>query len=109
MSNNLSKKIDDLSQKLGQLKAQKQQADALQRARASAANRKADTRRKILLGAFLLDQLGLDGALHLKVQGLRLDEWLIKPDDRALFDLLSSTGAQNQAAHATFTGDGGEA
>lgn len=108
MSANLSRKIDNLSQKLAQLRAQKQQADALQRARTAAAGRKADTRRKILLGAFLIDQLGVDGAKQLKVQHMRLADWLSKPDDRELFGLPPSTSGPASAAHAPSASIGGE-
>jgi hypothetical protein len=109
MSNkNLSQKIDQLSQKLNQLKAQKLQADALERARAAAANRKAETRRKILVGAFVLDQLGSDGVSQLKIQGRRLEEWLTKSDDRMLFGLHPPASGPAPVAQAISTIAGGE-
>ena len=86
----LDDRIATLSGKLKQLKAQQQQAAARQKALESKQARRADTRRKILVGAIVLaklDQGEFDkGKLH-----RWLDEALTRPDDRALFDLTASS------------------
>ena len=48
-------------------------------------NRKADTRRKILLGAWLLQQLGSDDAITAKLKR-DLPRVLSRPTDRQLFE-----------------------
>lgn len=53
------------------------------RAQLSRAARKADTRRKILLGAWLMDRAGGD----IERLGVQLSNWLIRDQDRALFGL----------------------
>lgn len=89
MSSNLAKKIDDLNQKLAHLKAQKSAAENRERAKNLAVNRKADTRKKILLGAFVLDQVSSTGISGLEVGNERFDEWLTRPEDRLLFGLAT--------------------
>lgn len=96
MPSDLSKKIDGLTQKLAQLKAQKQQSEALQNARFSAAKRKDDARRKILLGSFVLNKLNLSGASSLVVKGQLFDEWLTRPNDRNLFGLPVANPKNNE-------------
>ena len=80
---NLDDRIATLSGKLKQLKAQQQQAAARQKALESKRTRRADTRRKILVGAIVLAKLD-QAQLH-----RWLDESLTRADDRALFGLLS--------------------
>lgn len=83
-----AKTIEALRARLAALQAQEQAAAARARAAASKANRAQETRRKILLGAFLLDQLGgASGVAGLSVQGKRFDAYLTRPDDRSLFSL----------------------
>lgn len=52
----------------------------------NAATRKTDTRRKILAGAWLLNEIEL-GQEFKDFVYKKLDGFLTKPDDRALFDL----------------------
>lgn len=80
-------KIEALQQRLARLQSEQRQAEARARASASRISRAQDTRRKVLVGAFLLDQLGPAGVARLSIQGRLFDAWLARPDDRALFDL----------------------
>ena len=50
--------------------------------------RRIDARRKILLGAFVLEQLERTGSSpqNLSFEGQRFFEWLVRPTDRAVFD-----------------------
>lgn len=53
--------------------------------------RAADTRRKILIGSFVMAATNLEPKeiIRLKLNGKRLDEYLNKPADRHLFGLAS--------------------
>lgn len=83
-----AKKIEELQQRLARLQAEQRAAEARARASASKATRAQETRRKILLGAFLLDQLGgVSDVAGLSAQGKRFDSWLTRPEDRTLFGL----------------------
>lgn len=79
-------KILDLEKKLIELKAQQKAEQARRRAVQSKVERARDTRRKILAGAFLIEQLGAAGLMQLVLQGRSFSAWLTRPDDRALFD-----------------------
>jgi len=69
----LDERISSLETKLKQLKVRQQRIDARARALSNRRARKDDTRRKILIGATVL---------------ARIDRHhLVRPDDRALFDL----------------------
>ncbi|MCL2525416.1 MAG: mobilization protein [Betaproteobacteria bacterium] len=83
------RQIDDLKKRLDEAKAKKQKIDAGIKARQSKKERAADNRRKILLGAFVLENLKKDGisAVMFTYAGKRFDEWLKRPDDRALFGM----------------------
>lgn len=81
------KKIEELQARLARLQAEQRAAEQRARAAASKATRAADTRRKVLAGAFLLDLLGVEGVARLSVQGRRFDAWLTRADDLALFNL----------------------
>jgi large subunit ribosomal protein L7/L12 len=72
--------------KLKQLKALKQKQEAMKRAAEAKANRANDTRRKILIGAMMLDHMEKNEATKTSVMG-KLDAFLTRPDDRALFGL----------------------
>ena len=79
MSTPRQQKILELEKKLAELKNKARAAEARQRAAHSKAERARDTRRKILVGAFLLDQLGRDGAAQLVVQGRAFSSWVSRP------------------------------
>jgi hypothetical protein len=82
----IDERIEALEAKLKQLKVRQQRAEARARALSSRRDRKADTRRKILVGAVILAKVE-NGLFDKK----RLNEWLdaalTREDDRALFGL----------------------
>lgn len=82
----ITEKIEQAEQRLKQLKALKQKQAARERAANAKRERAADTRRKILLGAFYLDQMERNEALKAQIVQ-KLDAYLTRNDDRALFDL----------------------
>lgn len=72
--------------KLKQLKEQQQKLEARKRAAESKRQRAADTRRKILIGSMFLDQMDQNEDTKTKMMA-RLDAYLKRPHDRALFGL----------------------
>src|ERR1039457_252473 len=54
--------------------------------------RRLDARRKILLGAFVLEQLERadSSPLALTFEGKRFFDWLVRPNDRAVFENLTA-------------------
>lgn len=74
-------KIETLKQKKEQLNARIQKLEALQKAR----ERKCDTRRKILIGAYFIDKANEEGNLDSLFQ--QLDGYLKRSSDRELFGL----------------------
>ena len=79
-------KIKAQETKLKQLKAQKQQIEARQRAAAAKITRQQDTRRKVLVGAVILAKVERGEWPKDKLLAM-LDSTLIRADDRALFEL----------------------
>jgi len=57
--------------------------------RPTRSQRRLDARRKILLGAFVLEQLERSGGSpqSLTFEGQRFFDWLVRPTDRAVFDV----------------------
>jgi len=82
----LTAKLDRLRAAQAKVKAEIQAAEARQRARQSKAKRVADTRRRILLGAWLLERMKKDETVRARLVA-ELDAWLTQPNDRALFGL----------------------
>ena len=86
------KKIDEsieaLKKKLEEAKARKQKMEALARVKASKESRAADTRKKILIGAMVLESMSSNEETRVRVLE-RLDKFLSRTDDRALFGLPS--------------------
>jgi len=82
----LDQQIETLQEKLKQLKTRQQAIENRKKAIASKRERKADTRRKILIGATVLARIDRKelGQAELKTW---LDKHLTRDDDRALFDL----------------------
>ncbi len=72
-----------LQAKRAKLKAKLAQLD-----RPSKSQRRLDARRKILLGAFVLEQLERTGSSPqaLTFEGKRFFDWLVRPNDRAVFE-----------------------
>ncbi len=86
-----TEQIARLTQQIEQAQAKKRKLLARQRAAEHKARRSADTRRKILLGAWLLGQLDdpKQGPVLHALLADRLPGWLERDDDRALLaDLL---------------------
>jgi hypothetical protein len=83
---NRVEKIAQLEEKLRQLKAREQAIEARRRTLESRRSRKADTRRKILVGAIVLAKVERGEIDRADLTGW-LDEALTRSDDRALFDL----------------------
>ena len=90
--------------KLARLKAQKAKLDAkiqLAEARHKTTQRKQDTRRKILVGAYALEQADKTNGLEALAQ--QLDSFLTRDSDRQLFGLKPLVKrTQSRVTHATF-------
>ena len=82
---NIEKKIEDQLEKLKQLKAQKQAIEAREKTKTKEQERKDDTRRKILLGSYLIKKMQNEANKE-KILA-ELNEYLTENRDRQLFDL----------------------
>jgi len=82
----LDDQISTLQEKLQQLKLRQQRVDARKRAIAAHRERKADTRRKILIGTLMLNRIQRGEFDQAQLLGW-LDQTLSRSDDRALFQL----------------------
>jgi hypothetical protein len=87
-----------LQAKRAKLKAKLAQLD-----RPSKSQRRLDARRKILLGAFVLEQLEHAGMSPqtLTFQGKRFFDWLVRPNDRAVFESPAATTPPPPETHAS--------
>ena len=81
-----SAKIAELEEKLRQLKAREQAVEARRRTLESRRSRKADTRRKILVGAIVLTKVERGEIADADLRRW-LDGALTRADDRGLFGL----------------------
>jgi len=82
----LDDQISTLQQRLQQLKLRQQRIDARRRAIAANRERKAETRRKILMGTLVMGKIQR-GEIDQRQIMAWLDEALTRMTDRALFDL----------------------
>ena len=82
---NIEKKIEAQLEKLKQLKAQKQAIEAREKTKQKEKERKDDTRRKILLGSYLIKKMQNEANKE-KILA-ELNEYLIEDRDRKLFNL----------------------
>ena len=82
----LDDQISTLQQKLSQLKLRQQRLDARKRAVDALRERKAATRRKILVGGIVLAKVQQGEIDDAQFRGW-LDQALTRTDDRALFGL----------------------
>jgi hypothetical protein len=82
---NIEKKIEAQLEKLKQLKAQKQAIEAREKTKQKEQERKDDTRRKILLGSYLIKKMQNEANKE-KILA-ELNEYLTEDRDRKLFDL----------------------
>ena len=83
----LTEKIAKQQERLQHLKAQKQALEAREKKKLAEQQRKDETRRKILLGSFLLKKISENEACREKVIK-ELSEYLTEERDRKLFNLL---------------------
>jgi hypothetical protein len=93
-------RLQTLREKREQLDAQLKALEA----RNKQAERKADTRRKVIAGALALEhyEKNPDSEFHRIIFRL-LDEYVVRPHDRALFPELSEAGA-NSPRHGADSG-----
>ncbi|MFA0870838.1 mobilization protein [Acinetobacter baumannii] len=84
-ADNLEKKIEAHLEKLKQLKARKQAIEAREKSKQKEQERKEDTRRKILLGSYLIKKMQNEANKE-KILA-ELNEYLTENRDRQLFDL----------------------
>ena len=82
---NIEKKNEAQLKKLKQLKAQKQAIEAREKNKNKEQQRKDDTRRKILLGSYLIKKMQNEANKE-KILA-ELNEYLTENRDRQLFDL----------------------
>ena len=78
-------KMNQLKENIIQLKAQKQAALAREKSKQKAQERKDETRRKILLGSFLLKEMEDEAQKQKILAGI--NEYLTEDRDRKLFNL----------------------
>jgi len=78
-------KIDKLKKQRGVINARIQKMEALETSR----QRKRDTRRKILVGAYHLDKAKADNAMH-EINKI-MSSYLTRKSDRVLFDLSNKS------------------
>ncbi len=92
--------------KVKQLKAKKELIEARKVHALIKGKRSDDTRRKILAGAMVLEVSSRDEEARLRFME-RMDKFLVRPDDRALFGLppLPQAGGENKGKE---TGTGGQ-
>lgn len=86
MATSIEEKIKAQEEKLKQLKSIKQRIEASKRAAATKITRQQDTRRKVLAGAMILEMMEKDEGNRQRFMQ-RLDSYLTRADDRALFGL----------------------
>jgi len=82
----LEKKIEAQLEKLKQLKARKQAIEAREKSKQKEQERKDDTRRKILLGSYLIKKMQNEANKEKILADL--NEYLTEERDRKLFDLM---------------------
>jgi hypothetical protein len=86
----LDEQISALEERLKQLKLRQQRAEARQRAAVAIRERKAETRRRILVGEIVLAKLK-EGAMDETQIRAWLDEAPMRESDRVLFGLAAKT------------------
>lgn len=93
----IESQIASTKQKLSQLKALQKKNMELRKMEEQEAARKADTRRKILLGAFLLERMLRDARLETETLS-QLENYLTRDDERALFGFAALRPEQRPAS-----------
>ena len=82
----LDERIQKHEEKLKQLKAQQQALQAREKKKLAEQQRSDDTRRKILLGAYMLKKMGESDFEKQKILA-ELNEYLVEQRDRRLFEI----------------------
>lgn len=102
-------RLEFASERLAQAKALHEHLLAQKRTKELAANRKLETRKKIILGSFLMSHMSKSAQNHDGVMGL-VDKWLTRDNERVLFDLPPrapvndpSVDLNGEAANAALT------
>lgn len=95
----IEERIAEQEGKLRQLKARQQKLLAQKRTIESRRLRADDTRRKILLGAMILERMTKDEGIKNRTLS-ELGNWLSRDDDRALFALPSRIPSPERGEHA---------
>ena len=95
------------------LREKRDQLDAQLRAleaRNKEAERKADTRRKVIAGALALEHFEANRDSEFgRIMFRLLDEYVVRPHDRALFEVLANADAESRGPGAEFSKAGREA
>jgi hypothetical protein len=113
MQNSLTvraQKIASLETKLAELKEAERIAGQRRKSAKSRAERVVDTRRKVLLGAFVLDQIGgVESAAKFALGSRTFAGWLTRDSDRSAFCLASlAPPARESASQQTLDAGGGQ-
>lgn len=90
-----AQRAKDAALKLEQLKVQRDKIETRKLSKVLKGQRADDTRRKILAGSLVLDMMERDESTRQRFMD-RLDKYLTRADDRALFDLPVPESAQSQ-------------
>ena len=93
----LDDQISTLQERLTQLKVRQQRIDARKRAMESLRERKSETRRRILVGALIIEK-ARTGQMDQGLLRSWLDQALTRNADRALFDLAPTEGGAPASA-----------
>lgn len=93
----------DAAKQLQQLKAKREEIEAKKLTKMLKGERSDDTRRKILAGALTLELMDSDEATRQRFMA-RLDKYLTRKDDRALFGLPPVPVSAPSAEPATTSG-----
>lgn len=85
----LQASIEAQAKRLAETKAKKARIEALARSKEKAAERKLETRRSVLMGAFVREQLTSAGhdPVMFSPYGKQFGTWLKRPEERLLFGL----------------------
>src|SRR5271155_4090557 len=98
-------RLTTLRQKRAQLDAQLRALEA----RTKKAERKADTRRKVIAGALALEHFEANRDSEFgRIMFRLLDEYVVRPHDRALFEVLANVDAEAPGPGAEFSKAGRE-
>ena len=99
----LEASIEAQQKKLGQLKAKRQAIEAREKAAEQKEKRAIDTRRKILLGSFVLSRSSTVNISTLDIGGAMLADYLTRDDDRALFGFSPLPKSASSSINETST------